>query len=119
MAKVLVVDDSSLMRAVLRNFVAKENHQVIEATEGNEAINKYKSEKPAMVFMDILMPNGLDGLSAAREIRKIDPAARIVMVTSVREQKEIEEAKKIGIKGYINKPFSKEEITKAIRENIS
>jgi len=118
MVKVLVVDDSSLMRAVLKNFVSKEGHEVIEASEGNEAVRKYRDDKPAIVFLDIIMPNGLDGISALKEIKKIDPSAKIVMVTSVREQKEFEEAKKFGVKGYINKPFSREEIVKALKENL-
>jgi two-component system, chemotaxis family, chemotaxis protein CheY len=118
MAKILVVDDSSLMRLVLKNFITKEGHEVIEAIEGNEAIRKFKSEKPAMVFLDILMPNGLDGISALKEIKKYDSDAKVVMVTSVKEQKEFEEAKKLGVKGYLNKPFSREEITKALKENL-
>ena len=79
MAKVLIVDDSSLMRAVLKNFVEKEGHDIIEAGDGGEAIEKYKSENPDMVFMDILMPKGLDGISAVREIKKVNPNAKIVM----------------------------------------
>ena len=118
MAKILVVDDSSLMRAVLRNFITKEGHEVIEANEGHEAIKKFQSEKPAMVFLDILMPNGLDGISTLRELKKLDETAKVVMVTSLREQKEFEEAKKLGVKGYLNKPFSKEEIVKALKENL-
>lgn len=118
MAKILVVDDSSLMRAVLKNFVSKEGHQVIEAKEGNEAIKRYKEEKPAMVFLDILMPLGLDGMSTLKEIKKIDSNAKVVMVTSLKQQKEFEEAKELGVKGYINKPFSKDEIIKSLKENL-
>ena len=118
MAKILITDDSALMRAVLKNFISKEDHEVIEAQEGKDAIEKFKKEKPAMVFMDILMPNGLDGISAIKEIKKIDPQAKIVMVTSVKEQKEYDEATKVGVKGYINKPFSKDEIIKALKDNL-
>lgn len=118
MAKILVTDDSALMRTVLRNFISKEGHEVIEAKEGNEAVKKFKEEKPEMVFLDILMPNGLDGIAALKEIKKIDKNAKVVMVTSVREQKEFDEAKLQGVKGYINKPFSKEEITKVLKENL-
>lgn len=117
MAKILVVDDSSLMRAILRNFISKDGHEVIEAVEGNEAIKKYTSEKPQIVFLDILMPAGLDGISALKKIISHDPHAKIIMVTSLHEQKEYDEAKKLGVKGYIVKPFSKEEIIKAINEN--
>ncbi len=118
MAKILVTDDSSLMRAVLRNFISKEGHQVIEASDGKEAVEMYKKEKPEMVFLDILMPKGMDGIAALKEIRIIDPEAKVVMVTSVREQKEFDEAKRLGVRGYLNKPFSKDEIVKALKENL-
>lgn len=118
MAKILVVDDSGLIRTVLKNFVKKEGHDVIEAEEGKIAIEKYKTEKPALVFMDILMPNGMDGLSAAAEIKKIDPKAKIVMVTSVREAEEMNKAKALGIQDYLNKPFSKEEITNMLKKYL-
>lgn len=118
MAKILVVDDSSLIRTVLKNFVKKEGHDTIEAEEGQTAIEKYKAEKPDLVFMDILMPNGLDGLGAAKEIKKIDPNAKIVMVTSVREAQEVNKAKEIGVKDYLNKPFSKEEISNVLKKYL-
>ena len=118
MAKILVTDDSALMRTVLKNFISKEGHEVIEAKEGNEAVKKFKEEKPAMVFLDIVMPNGMDGIEALKQIKKLDKDAKVVMVTSVREQKEFDEAKKQGVKAYINKPFAKDEIVKALKENL-
>ncbi|PLW79790.1 hypothetical protein C0585_05920 [Candidatus Woesearchaeota archaeon] len=114
MKKILLVDDSSLIRAVLKNFTKRDNITIIEASEGKEAIEKYKAETPDLIFMDIIMPNGMDGISAAKEIKKINPNANIVMCTSVREDKEFNEAKNIGVEDYLNKPFSKEEISKII-----
>ena len=114
MSKIMIVDDSSLIRAVLKNFVRSEDREIIEATDGKEAIEKYQAEKPDLTFMDILMPNGMDGLSAVREIKKINSQAKVVMVTSVKEDKELQEATELGVKDYINKPFSKEEITKVL-----
>lgn len=118
MVKVLITDDSQLIRAILKNYMIKEGYEVIEAKDGNESINKFKEFNPDIVFMDIMMPNGLDGFSAVKEIRKINPKVKIIMVTSVKEQKEMDEAKKLDINGYITKPFSKEDILNAIKTNL-
>lgn len=118
MSKIMIVDDSSLIRAVLKNFIREDGRVIIEASDGKEAIEKYKAENPDLVFMDIIMPNGMDGLSAVKEIKKINPNAKIVMVTSVREDKEMNEAKEFGIQDYINKPFSKEEIKTVLKKYL-
>jgi two-component system, chemotaxis family, chemotaxis protein CheY len=118
MAKILIMDDSALMRSVLRNFIKKEGHDVIEASDGKEAIEVYKTEKPALVFMDILVPGGTDGLTALKEIRAYDPRAKVVMVTSLKESKDEEDAKKYGAAGYIMKPFSKDQIVEALKKNL-
>jgi two-component system, chemotaxis family, chemotaxis protein CheY len=118
MAKILIMDDSALMRSVLRNFVKKEGHDVVESADGKDAIEKYKTEKPDMVFMDILVPGGTDGLTALKEIRAYDAKAKVVMVTSLKEKSDEETAKKYGASGYIMKPFSKDEIIKALKTNL-
>lgn len=118
MAKILVMDDSYLMRAVLTNFITKEGHEVIQAKNGDEALQLYKQEKPAMVFLDIVVPEGIDGLEALKQIRLFDSFAKVVMVSSLKEHDNIKKAEENGAKGYIMKPFSKDQIKEALDKHL-
>lgn len=117
--KIMIVEDSSLMIAVISNFIKKEekDFEIITASNGEEAIQKYNAEKPALVFMDIKMP-GMDGITALEKIRESDSNAKVVMCTSLKEPEQEERAKKAGCAGYIMKPFSRQDIVDAINNNI-
>lgn len=119
MTRVLVVEDSNLMQAVIGNFIKKEKQdvEVLSARDGEEAIRLYTEARPAMVFMDIKMP-GMDGLTALERIRAQDPGAKVVMCTALKEQEQKARARKAGAKGYITKPFSRDDIVKALNENL-
>ena len=119
MKKVMIVEDSSLMIAVISNFIKKEGKevQIIEAHNGDEAVEKYKTEKPNLVFMDIKMP-GKDGITALEEIRKDDSSAKVVMCTSLKEEEQETRAKKAGCVAYIMKPFSRQDIVDAINKHL-
>jgi len=119
MTKIMIVEDSNLMISVIRNFIKKSGKEIeiIEAHNGEEGIEKYKTEKPELIFMDIKMP-GMDGITALEKIRAENNNAKIVMCTSLKETEQEERAKNAGAVGYITKPFSSEDIIKAINENI-
>ncbi len=112
---VLVVDDSSFMRSLLTKIITKSPNidGVIEAIDGQSAIDKYQKERPSLVTMDIDMP-GMNGLEAAKKIKELDPNAKIVMVTSANKPEMKSEADKIGTVGYITKPFDAEKINEVI-----
>jgi len=114
MAKILIMDDSMMMRSVLRNFLKKLGHESVEAKNGDEVVEMYKTEKPDVVFMDIVVPGGTDGWTATKNIKAIDPNAKIVMVTSLKEKTDEDNAKNLGAVGYVKKPFSMEEIKNAL-----
>ncbi|MBN1793038.1 response regulator [Candidatus Woesearchaeota archaeon] len=118
MKKIMIVEDSSLMIAVISNFIKKEGKEVtlISAHNGKEAIDMYEQEKPDIVFMDIKMPI-MDGMQSLEEIKKKDPAAKVVMCTSLKEQAQEDKAKALGACGYIMKPFSRQDIISAIEKN--
>lgn len=108
--KLLIVDDSLFMRHFIRTALAGLNIDlVIEAADGNEAIRMFAMYKPDLVLMDINMPF-LDGVSALREIKRIDPNARIVMISSTRNQRLVDQIKQLGASAYIQKPFPKMQI---------
>ena len=110
MTKIMVVDDSSFMRTMIKNIVTQKGCEVVEASNADEAIDKYKVEKPDLVFMDIIM-EGKTGLDALKSIRDIDPEAVVVMCTSIGGQEHvIKEAVEYGAADFMTKPFKQQEI---------
>ena len=87
--KVLIVDDASFMRTVLKDIVRSNGlaSEILEAGDGVDGVKAFQQHKPDLVTMDVNMPRA-DGIQALRAIMKINPTAKVVMVTSV-EQKEI------------------------------
>lgn len=100
---ILVVDDSSIMRKMIKQTLVGAGHTVVgEAKSGDEAISCYQQLCPQVVTMDITM-RGMDGIAAAKAILEIDENARIIMLSNLDEDKFSNEAVQIGAKGYINK----------------
>ena len=114
--KVLIVDDSPIIRASMKKVVAALGYgNVIEADNGKEAVEKHASESPAIVFMDIVMPQ-MNGDEALAVIRDKDKETPIVMLSSVADQTVIEKCNSLGATGYIVKPFSLKEGPEILRE---
>ena len=105
---ILIVDDSSIMRKMIKETLTSAGHTVIgEAKNGDDAVALYKRLKPELVTMDITM-RGMDGFEAARQILNGDEQARIIFLSNLDEAQYSQEAKKIGAKGYLNKHRSNE-----------
>lgn len=119
MKKILIVDDSSLILAVIRNFIKKMSLdvEIIEAKSGEEALEKYRNDKPNLVFMDIKM-TGMDGITTLEEIKKFDSNAKVAMCTSLKEAEQEQRAKKAGCVAYIMKPFNSKDIEDTINNNL-
>jgi len=118
MAKVLVVDDALFMRKMLIDILKKEGFEVCgEAENGKDAIEQYKQLKPDLVTMDIVMPkmDEVDGIGAVREIMKMDPQAKIIMVSAMGQHVLVVEAIQAGAKDFITKPFQPSRITEALK----
>jgi len=114
--RVLLVDDSTYIRTVLGDILTEAGFEVVdEAADGEEAIRKYMNLKPDVVLMDVVM-EPMDGKAATQAILDKDPAAKILMVTVLEDKTILVDLVNIGAKGYITKPFSKEEITEKIKE---
>ncbi len=112
--KILIVEDSPLMRFQLTEILEEAGYEVVgEAEDGREGIEKYSELEPDLVTMDILMP-GVDGLGALTAIKKRDPDAQVVMVTTVRNRDKVLEAEKKGAEDYVVKPFEEEKVLKKI-----
>lgn len=118
MVRVLVVDDALFMRKMLSDILKKEGFDVVgEADNGKDAIEKFKELKPDLVTMDIVMPKmeEIDGIGAVREIIKIDPQAKIIMVSAMGQHALVVEAIQAGAKDFIVKPFQPSRVVEAIR----
>lgn len=117
MKKILVVDDAVFMKEVLKEILEKNGYKVVEAQNGNEAIEKYKSESPDLVILDVTMPE-LDGIEALKLIRKEDPNAKCIMCSSMGEQALIIESIIAGAKDFIVKPFQVDKIIETVKKII-
>ncbi len=113
--KILVCDDSVLARKQLLDAVKEiaEGGTFIEGKNGIDAVELYKSEKPDLVFMDIVMPEK-DGTTALAEIKDFDSEAVIIIVSSVGTQEQLKKAIQLGAKDFIQKPFEKNQIKEII-----
>ncbi len=117
--RILIVDDAAFIRTMVKDILVPRGFEIVgEATNGNEAVQKYMELKPDLVTMDITMKEK-DGLEAAREILKRDPNARIIMVTALGQEKMLLESFKIGVKDFVVKPFEPERILSAVEKALA
>lgn len=113
---VLVVDDTAFMRMTLKNILEGNGYSVIgEGEDGFQAIELYKKLNPALVTMDITMPN-LDGIKAIQEIMKLDGRALIVVVSAMGQKALVIDALNAGAKDFVVKPFQPERIVEALQK---
>jgi len=118
-AKILVVDDAQFMRMMLKNILVGAGYEVAgEAENGVQAIERYRSLKPDLVIMDMIMPE-MGGIDAVREIVKLDADARVLMCSAMGQQALVVEAIQVGARDFIVKPFQAagvlEAVTKALQ----
>ena len=112
---VLIVDDESRMRKLVKDFLMQKGYSALEAADGEEAVNKYKEEQPNLIFMDIVMPKQY-GLDALKEIMDINPNVIVIMVSTTGTKKNITDALKVGAADFILKPFTKSQITAVLQK---
>ncbi len=118
MAKVMVVDDAAFMRVRAAKVLQDNGHQVLEAENGVDAVRKYQEWQPDVVLMDITMPE-MDGVTALKEIKKLDPTARVAMVTAMGQQAIVMEALKAGARDFVLKPFQPERVLSALQKLLA
>jgi two-component system, chemotaxis family, chemotaxis protein CheY len=114
MARVLVVDDAAFMRKMVSDALAKGGHEVVgEASDGNEAVDRYRELRPEVTTLDITMPEK-DGLAALQEIIALDPDARVIMCSALGQESKVLESIKIGAKDFVVKPFQADRVLGAV-----
>ena len=116
--RVLVVDDAAFMRMMVRDILTKNGYEVVgEAENGMKAVEKYSELHPDLTTMDITMPE-MDGISAVKAIRKIDPNAKIIMCSAMGQQAMVIEAIQAGARDFIVKPFQADRVLEAVRKAV-
>jgi two-component system chemotaxis response regulator CheY len=113
--KVLIVDDASFMRTMLKDILTSGGFELAgEATDGVEAVQKFKELKPDIVTMDIVMPLK-SGIDAVKEIIAFNKDARIIMCSALGQESLVLEAINAGAKDYIIKPFDPEKVVEMVK----
>ena len=113
---VMIVDDSLFMRKMLRDILEEEGYQIAaEASDGEEAVARFKECRPNLTTLDIVMPNKT-GIEALQEIIAFDPAARVVMCSAIGQESLTRAAAEAGAKAFILKPFNPELVTRVLKE---
>ncbi len=117
MAKILIVDDSSFIRASVSDMFRKLGHTVVaEAADGDEALEAFYRHQPDLVTMDVVLPT-MNGIDAIKKILEVDPDAKIIMLSAVTQKIQVLQAIKSGAKHYIAKPLTMDklvEVTNAV-----
>jgi len=116
--RILIVDDAAFMRMMIRDILSKNGYEVCgEANDGAQAIEKFKELRPDLVTMDITMPE-MDGIVALKEIKKIEPNAKVIMCSAMGQQAMVIDAIQAGAKDFIVKPFQADRVIEAIKKTL-
>ncbi|MDR0434296.1 MAG: response regulator [Gracilibacteraceae bacterium] len=114
--KIMVVDDAAFMRMMIKDTLTKDGlSDIVEAADGEQAVQQYEANKPDLTIMDITMPNK-DGLEALKEIKSKHPEALVVMCSAMGQEAMVVEAIKLGARDFIVKPFKADRILKTVRD---
>lgn len=116
--RVMVVDDSRIQEVQIRHMLEGSDYEVVcYCRSGEDALAQYDGVRPDVVTMDIIMP-GMDGLETAQAILEEYPEARIIMVSSLAYDDTIEEADRIGAKGFLYKPLERQPFLEALEQAL-
>lgn len=119
MKKVLIVDDASVVRLMIKKILKDSDFTIVgEAENGIEALVKYKELKPDVVTMDMVMP-GADGIQATRDIVSFDKDAKVVIVSGIDQREMLMKAIGAGACSYIVKPFESDRVISTLNEVLA
>lgn len=116
--RVLIVDDAAFMRMMIKDILGKNGYEIVgEAENGLKAVEKWQELRPDLTTMDITMPE-MDGITAVKEIKKIDASAKIIMCSAMGQQAMVIEAIQSGARDFIVKPFQPDRVLEAVRKAV-
>ena len=117
--KILIVDDDAVVRNIVRDILADEGYQIMEASTGNEALRKAVVDRPDLILLDLLMP-GMDGFEVCRMLRKEldDLAVPVIILSAMAEKEDILKGLEVGANDYITKPVEPIELKARIKTHL-
>lgn len=116
--KVLLVDDNALTRYTIKSLLEKLGHEVVaEAEDGEGAVRSFKEFRPDVVFLDLILP-GRSGVEILADLRAVDPAARVVVITAVDQDEIDRRLSDKGVTAILRKPFSYDDF-KALMKQLA
>lgn len=116
--KILIVDDAAFMRMMIKDVLTKNGYtNILEAENGANAVEKYQSEKPDLVVMDITMPI-MDGIQALKAIKEFDSNAKIIMCSAMGQEAMVMDAVSSGALDFIVKPFKPDRVIQAVSKAL-
>ena len=118
MKKILIVDEEIRIRRLVEITLAREDYKILQAENGEKAVDITRAERPDLIIMDIMMPGKMDGLEATR-VLKNDPATKdctIIMLTARGQDEDREKGIKAGADDYFTKPFSPLDLVNKVEE---
>lgn len=119
MAKVMVVDDSPFSRGIIADALAGGGFEIVsQAGCLEEALQEFGRTKPDIVTMDIVMP-GADGLECIRALKLEDPDVKVVIISSMKDDDLVKEARKLKVAGYVQKPVEADELVAAVQAAVA
>jgi two-component system chemotaxis response regulator CheY len=119
MKKVLIVDDASVARLMIKKILTQSDFTIIgEAANGKDALVKYKELKPDIVTMDMIMPEA-DGIQATKDILAFDKNAKVVIVSGIDQKEMLVQAINAGASSYIVKPFESDRVISTLNEVLN
>jgi two-component system chemotaxis response regulator CheY len=113
-SRILIVDDSSLSRRIIRGILESAGYEVTEAADGLAALERYSLEKPYLVVLDLVM-GGIYGLDVLRKLREMDAQARIIVATADIQTSTREMVEHAGSLGFVTKPIGREELLSIVK----
>lgn len=119
MSTILIVEDQAEVRKMLTIALKKAKYQVIEASDGEEALRMVSAQRPAVVLLDISMPGTMNGFEVCQAL-KADPALKetfIIMVSGLSDQKDFDQARSSGANAYFVKPFRFSRLIEVVQDH--
>jgi two-component system, chemotaxis family, chemotaxis protein CheY len=108
-SKILIVDDSSMSRRIVRGHLESAGHHVTEAADGLAALEHYSIDKPDLVVLDMVM-TGMYGIEVLQKLRELDGGAKVIVASADIQHSTREMAEQAGSRGFVTKPIKKEEL---------
>ena len=112
--RILVIDDVPYVRKIIISILKNANYEVVgEGGTGKDAVDLYRKLSPDLITMDVVMPE-MSGIEAARQITKLDPEAKIIMISAMSQENLIMDSINAGAQDYVLKPFKAADILKSV-----